>query len=166
MIFAQLTNRESLRGIGACLMGRRALAYRMGICGGVTRTNFAYAVSGEWQVFAEIAGVPMQRAQRLYGDTPPELGLDAVLFALDATVIELSRGSPGPRRSNIPDTRESRRAGLAGGMVFIFPLPVGAMPIFSRRLIVPIRFLSRIFAKSALASASNCSLGASGRRFA
>jgi len=91
MVFAQLTNRESLRGIEACLMGRRALAYRMGIRGRVTRTNLAYANEHrDWQVFAEIAGVLMRRAQRLYGDTPPELGLDADLFALDATVIELS----------------------------------------------------------------------------
>ena len=44
----------------------------------------------DWRVFAEIAGVLMRRAQRLYGETPPELGLEADLFALDATVIELS----------------------------------------------------------------------------
>lgn len=91
MVFAQLTHRESLRGIEACLMGRRALAYHMGIRGRVTRTNLAYANEHrDWRVFAEIAGVLMRRAQRLYGETPPELGLEADLFALDATVIELS----------------------------------------------------------------------------
>jgi IS4 transposase len=91
MIFAQLTYRESLRGIEACLIGRRALAYRMGIRGRVTRTNLAYANEHrDWRVFAEVAGVLMRRAQRLYGETPPELGLEADLFALDATVIELS----------------------------------------------------------------------------
>lgn len=91
MFFAQLTYRESLRGIEACLLGRRAATYRMGIRGRVTRTNLAYANEHrDWRVFAAIAGVLMRRAQRLYGETPPELGLDADLFALDATVIELS----------------------------------------------------------------------------
>lgn len=91
MIFAQLTYRESLRGIEACLCARPALAYHMGIRGRVTRTNLAYANDHrDWQVFAAIAGALMRRAQRLYVDTPPELGLEADLFALDATVIELS----------------------------------------------------------------------------
>ncbi len=91
MVFAQLTYRESLRGIEACLLGRRAAAYRMGIRGRVARTNLAYANEHrDWRVFAAIAGVLMRRAQRLYGEPPPELGLDTGLFALDATVIELS----------------------------------------------------------------------------
>ena len=91
MVFAQLTYRESLRGIEACLNARPALAYRMGIRGRVTRTNLAYANDHrDWRVFAEVAGVLMRRAQRLSADTPPELGLEADLFALDATVIELS----------------------------------------------------------------------------
>jgi len=91
MVFAQLTYRESLRGIVACLSARPALAYHMGIRGRVTRTNLAYANDHrDWRAFAAIAGVLMRRAQRLYADTPLELGLEADLFALDATVIELS----------------------------------------------------------------------------
>lgn len=91
MIFAQLTYRESLRGIETCLGARPALSYHMGIRGRVTRTNLAYANDHrDWRVFSAIAGVLMRRAQRLYVDTPPELGLEADLFALDATVIELS----------------------------------------------------------------------------
>jgi IS4 transposase len=91
MIFAQLTYRESLRGIEACLSNRPALSYRMGIHGHVTRTNLAYANDHrDWRVFAEVAAVLMRRAQRLYADTPFQLGLEADLFALDATVIELS----------------------------------------------------------------------------
>lgn len=91
MVFAQLTHREGLRGIEVCLSARSGRAYRMGIRGRVTRTNLAYANEHRnWRVFAEIAGVLMRRAQRLYGKTPPELGLEADLFALDATVIELS----------------------------------------------------------------------------
>lgn len=91
MVFAQLTYRESLRGIEACLNARPALAYHRGIRGRVTRTNLAYANEHrDWRVFAEVAGVLMRRAQRLSADTPPALGLEADLFALDATVIELS----------------------------------------------------------------------------
>ena len=91
MVFAQLTYRESLRGIEACLNARPALAYHMGIRGRVTRTNLAYANDHrDWRVFAEVAGILMRRAQRLNADTPPALGLEADLFALDATVIELS----------------------------------------------------------------------------
>jgi len=91
MIFAQLTYRESLRGIETCLRARPALSYQMGIRGRVTRTNLAYANDHrDWRIFAEIAGVLMRRAQRLCADLPPELGLEADLFALDATVIELS----------------------------------------------------------------------------
>ena len=91
MIFAQLTHRVSLRDVEACLQSRSARAYQMGIRGHVTRTNLAYANEHrDWQVFAEIAMVLMRRARRLYGETPFELGLEADLFALDATVIELS----------------------------------------------------------------------------
>lgn len=91
MVFAQLTYRESLRGIETCLRARPALSYQMGIRGRVTRTNLAYANDHrDWRIFAEIAGVLMRRAQRLCADLPPELGLEADLFALDATVIELS----------------------------------------------------------------------------
>lgn len=91
MVFAQLTYRESLRGIEACLSSRPSLSYRMGIRGNVTRTNLAYANDNrDWRVFADVSAILMRRAQRLYGDTPPALGLEADLFALDATVIELS----------------------------------------------------------------------------
>jgi hypothetical protein len=91
MIFAQLTYRESLRGIEACLGSRSARAFHMGIRGRVTRTNLAYANERrDWRVFSEIAAVLMRRARRLYAESPFELGLEADLFALDATVIELS----------------------------------------------------------------------------
>jgi len=57
MVFAQLTYRESLRGIEACLSSRPSLTYHMGIRGRVTRTNLAYANNQrDWRVFAEVAG--------------------------------------------------------------------------------------------------------------
>ena len=91
MVFAQLTYRESLRDIEACLRSRSARAYQSGIRGRVTRTNLAYANDHrDWHVFAEVATVLMRRARRLYGETPFALGLETDLFAVDATVIELS----------------------------------------------------------------------------
>lgn len=91
MIFAQLTHRGSLRDIETCLRARAARAYHLGIRGRVTRTNLAYANEHrDWRVFAEVAAVLMRRARRLYADTPFELDLEADLFALDATLIELS----------------------------------------------------------------------------
>ena len=63
----------------------------MGIRGRVTRTNLAYANEHrDWRVFAHVSSILMRRAQRLSAGLPPELGLEADLFALDATVIELS----------------------------------------------------------------------------
>lgn len=91
MVFAQLTYRENLRGIETCLRARSAVAYQMGFRGRVTRTNLAYANEHrDWRVFAAVAAVLMRRAQRLCADSPVPLGLEADLFALDATVIELS----------------------------------------------------------------------------
>jgi hypothetical protein len=91
MVFAQLTYREGLRDIEACLKSRPARAYHLGISGRVTRTNLAYANEHrDWRVFADVAAVLMRRARRWYADTPFELGLEADLFALDATTIDLS----------------------------------------------------------------------------
>lgn len=91
MVFAQLTYRESLRDIEACLNARRSLLYHSGIRGTVKRCNLAYANEHrDWRLFAEIAGVLMRRARRLYADDPAPLELDGDLFALDATLIELS----------------------------------------------------------------------------
>lgn len=91
MVFAQLTHRESLRDIEACLAARRSVLYHSGIRGEVKRCNLAYANEHrDQQVFAEVAAVLMRRARRLYADQPAELELDGDLFALDASVIDLS----------------------------------------------------------------------------
>ncbi len=66
MVFAQLTYRESLRGIETCLCARPTLSYHLGIRGRVTRTNLACANDHrDWRVFAAITGTLMRRAQRL-----------------------------------------------------------------------------------------------------
>jgi len=91
MVFAQLTYRESLRDIEACLGSRWRLLYRSGTRGEVKRCNFAYANEHRgWRLFAKVATVLMSWARRLYHDQPTDLVLQADLFALDATLIELS----------------------------------------------------------------------------
>src|SRR5579871_2040075 len=91
MVFAQLTYRESLRDIEVCLNARRALLYHAGIRGTVKRCNLAYANEHrDWRLFADVTGVLMRRARRLYAGDPTPLDLDADVFALDATLIDLS----------------------------------------------------------------------------
>ena len=91
MIFAQLTYRESLRDIEACLRSRRRVLYHAGIRGEVKRCNLAYANEHrDARLFADVTTVLMRRAQRLYAIDPSPLLLDGDLFAIDATLIDLS----------------------------------------------------------------------------
>jgi transposase len=89
--FGQLTYRESARDIVSCLKARMPLLYHMGFRGRLTRTNFAYANTyRDWRVFAAVAEVLCQRAQRLYRQDPPDPDLPQVVLALDASMIHLS----------------------------------------------------------------------------
>ena len=89
LAFAQMTFREGLRDIEACLRGSRHL-YAMGIRGTVTRTNLAYANEfRDWRVFAELAQVLIRKTRRLYGPDDCELKLEEMVYALDSTTIDL-----------------------------------------------------------------------------
>jgi hypothetical protein len=89
MAFAQMTFRESLRDIEACLSGCPHL-YGMGIRGNVTRTNLAYANEHrDWQIYADVAQVLIRKARRLYADDRTELDVDEIVYALDSTTINL-----------------------------------------------------------------------------
>ena len=69
LCFGQLTYRESLRDIVACLNARPSLQYHLGFRGHVTRTNFAYANEWrDWRMFAAVAEVLIRRASQLYRD--------------------------------------------------------------------------------------------------
>ena len=89
MAFAQMTFREGLRDIEACLRGSRHL-YAMGIRGRVTRTNLAYANENrDWRVFAALAQLLIRKARRLYGPADRDVRLDEMVYALDSTTIDL-----------------------------------------------------------------------------
>src|ERR1035438_5038657 len=90
MAFAQLTYRESLRDIEACLGSMRGKLYHMGFRGHVTRSTLGDANEAhDWRIFADFAQVLIAIARPLYADDP--LGVDLVqsLYALDSTTIDL-----------------------------------------------------------------------------
>ena len=90
MAFAQLTYRESLRDIEACLRAQRAKLYHMGIRGHVSRATLADAnEKRDWRIHADFAQALIGIARRLYVDDPFGVDLDNTVYALDATTIDL-----------------------------------------------------------------------------
>lgn len=90
MAFAQLTYRESLRDIEACLGAQPAKLYHLGIRGNVTKSNLADANEGrDWRIHCEFAQALIRIARRLYADEPLAVELDGTVYALDSTTIDL-----------------------------------------------------------------------------
>ena len=91
MAFAQLTYRESLRDIEACLRALPARLYHMGFrCQRISRNTLAHANEHrDWRIYADFAQILIQQARELYAGDEFTLALDETVFALDATVIDL-----------------------------------------------------------------------------
>src|SRR5438552_3741538 len=90
MAFAQLTYRESLRDIEACLRAHSAKLYHLGIRSRVSRSTLADANElRDWRIYAEFAQALIATARPLYADDPLELELANTVYALDATLIQL-----------------------------------------------------------------------------
>jgi hypothetical protein len=90
LAFAQLTYRESLRDIQACLRATQQRLYHMGIRGKVSRNTLAHANQvRDWRIYADFAQVLIRRARELYAHESFGLELDQAVYALDATVIDL-----------------------------------------------------------------------------
>ena len=90
MAFAQLTYRESLRDIEACLRANQTKLYHMGIRGRVSRNTLANANSvRDWHIYADFAQVLINQARLLYRDDEFSLALQQTVYALDATTIDL-----------------------------------------------------------------------------
>ncbi|NNC29106.1 IS4 family transposase [Longimicrobium terrae] len=93
MAFAQLTYRESLRDIEACLGVIPDRLYHMGIRGSVTRSTLADANERrDWRIYADYAQVLMAEARRLYAGEALALDLDQTVYCLDSSTIELCLG--------------------------------------------------------------------------
>jgi len=90
MAFAQLTYRESLRDIEACLRSVTGKLYHLGIRSKVARTTLADAnESRDWRIFADFAQVLIRIARPLYVADPIGVDLDHSVYALDSTTIDL-----------------------------------------------------------------------------
>jgi len=91
MAFAQITNREGLRGIQETLRANSHCLYHMGFrCKTISRNTLAHANQERpWQIYAEFAAVLMKRARQLYQGEELAADLDAAVFALDSTTIDL-----------------------------------------------------------------------------
>jgi hypothetical protein len=90
MAFAQLTYRESLRDIEACLRSVGGKLYHMGLRGKISRTTLAEAnESHDWRIFADFAQILIGIARPLYLHDPIGVDLDQSLYALDSTTIDL-----------------------------------------------------------------------------
>ena len=90
MAFAQLTYRESLRDIEACLRSVTGKLYHLGIRSKVARTTLADAnESRDWRIFADFAQVLIRIARPLYAADPIGVDLEQSVYALDSTTIDL-----------------------------------------------------------------------------
>jgi hypothetical protein len=90
MAFAQLTYRESLRDIEACLRSMSGKLYHMGFRGQVARSTLADSnESRDWRIYADFAQVLIRIARPLYAHDPIGVDLDQSLYALDSTTIDL-----------------------------------------------------------------------------
>lgn len=90
MAFAQLSYRESLRDIESCLRSMKNKLYHMGIRGNVSRSTLADAnEKRDWRIYADFAQVLIHIARELYSGDEFDVDLDEIVYALDASTIDL-----------------------------------------------------------------------------
>jgi hypothetical protein len=90
MAFAQLTFRESLRDIEACLRSFKNKLYHIGIRGKISRSTLADANNKRnWRIYADFAQSLIHQARELYSNEKFGVELDNTVYALDSTTISL-----------------------------------------------------------------------------
>ena len=90
LAFAQLTYRESLRDIQACLRVAQPKLYHMGFRSTVARNTLAHAnETRDWRIYADFAQGLIAEARGLYATEPLGIELDQTVYAFDATIIDL-----------------------------------------------------------------------------
>ena len=90
MAFAQLTYRESLRDIEACLLANQTKLYSMGFRAPVKRSTLADANEArDWRIWEDLATLLIRRARKLYCNDSFGVDLTNTVYALDATTIDL-----------------------------------------------------------------------------
>ncbi len=90
MAFAQLTYRESLRDIEACLGAIGSKLYHAGIRGPVHRSTLADAnEKRDWRIYADFAQILIATARGLYAQDDFGVALKQTAYAFDSTTIDL-----------------------------------------------------------------------------
>jgi len=90
MAFAQLTYRESLRDVEACLRAQPSKLYHLGLRGHVSRNTLAHANElRDWRIYCEFAQALIRIARRLYAKDSLGIDLSETVYALDSTTIDL-----------------------------------------------------------------------------
>ena len=98
MAFAQLTYRESLRAIEACLSAQASKLYHMGLREPIRRSTLSDANEArDWRIYADFAQVLIRQARKLYAVESLGVELTETAYALDSTTIDLCLSVP-PRR--------------------------------------------------------------------
>ena len=140
MVFAQLTFRESLRDIEACLRVQAGKLYHLGIRGRVARNTLSNANAvRDWRIYADFAQRLIATARKLYATEPLGVELDATVYALDSTTIDfkkfelrvdeksiVGRAVLDRKPINIPDLG---RLGDPGGPGAVLPARAGRPPM-------------------------------------
>jgi len=90
MAFAQLTWRESVRDIEVCLSANQSKLFHMGMKGVPARSTLADALNlRDWRIYHALAMRLMTRARDLYASESLNIDIDATVYALDSTTIDL-----------------------------------------------------------------------------
>jgi hypothetical protein len=90
LAFSQLTGRESLRDIEACLAANRSKLFHMGLAQSPARSTLADALNArDWRIYQALALRLIARARTLYAHDCSVPGIDATIYALDATTVDL-----------------------------------------------------------------------------
>lgn len=91
LCFAQMTFRQSLRDIEACLRAQAGLAYHMGFRSQITRSSLARANEKRpWEPWAHLARKLIPKARALYQNEPRAIEWDVPVIAVDSSLIDLS----------------------------------------------------------------------------
>lgn len=91
MIFGQLSHRESLSDLIICLQSQKNKFYHLGMGKGTSKANLAKANENrDYRIYESFAMTLVAQAQRLTSpDATLDLSIDAPVYAIDATVVDL-----------------------------------------------------------------------------
>jgi len=90
MTFAQLSYRESLRDIEACMRAMQKKIYHLGIRSKISRSTLAEAnEKRDWRIYADFAQVLISIARKLYASDDFGVELNETVYAFDSSTIDL-----------------------------------------------------------------------------